>query len=234
MKSTAWPSEWGRGTTHCARALANTHLLVHIMRNCYKSTSCFQNCWFFLTLSYSYQREPPHPKCDLTPAFLSFATHSGKNPIWRRNDSFILTKKCYVYTASKAVQHAGLFRLPKITGIRFQNGNVSQSRFASTSEKSRLEMRYFGILPNKWHLSKWLQRNGMMSQMDRVKSKQGQRWLANLSLFAVETNTEKETWDWHDAGAHCAQSTCSEITICNIAICLEIYQVIWSISWHCT
>lgn len=40
--------------------------------------------------------------------------------------------------ASKAVEHAGLFLLPKITGIRFHPGNVSQSRFASASEESRL------------------------------------------------------------------------------------------------
>lgn len=55
LKSAAWPFEWGRGTTHCARVRANTHSLVQIMRNCYKSTSCFQNCWFFIILSYSYQ-----------------------------------------------------------------------------------------------------------------------------------------------------------------------------------
>lgn len=94
--------------------------------------------------------------------------------------------------ASKVVQHVGLFQLPKITGIRFQNWNVSQCRFASTSEKSQLETRYFWILPNKWHLSKQLQRNAMTSQMDRGQSKQGQHWLANLSFFTVETNTGKE------------------------------------------
>lgn len=125
MKSTAWPSEWGRGTTHCARAFANTHLLVHIIRNCYKSTSCFQNCWFFLTLSYSYQRDPPHPKCDLTPSFLSFATHSGKNPIWRRNDSFILTKKCYVYIVDlrqRQFNTQGCFGSQRLRASGFRTG----------------------------------------------------------------------------------------------------------------
>lgn len=52
VKSTAWPSARGRGTTHCARALANTHSLVHIMRNCCKSTSCFSELLIFLNAQF--------------------------------------------------------------------------------------------------------------------------------------------------------------------------------------
>lgn len=43
--------------------------------------------------------------------------------------------------ASKAVKHAGLFLLPKITGIRFQAGNVSQPRYSFARLSNGVEMR---------------------------------------------------------------------------------------------
>lgn len=81
--------------------------------------------WFFLMLSYSYQRDPPHPKCDLTRSFLSFATHSGKNPICRRNDNFILTKKCYVYIVDlrqRQFNTQGCFGSQRLQASGFRRG----------------------------------------------------------------------------------------------------------------
>lgn len=93
-------SEWGRGTTHCARARANTHSLVHIMRNCYKSTSCFQNCWFFITLSYSYQAMKAATSQIWSHSFPSVLLHTqakNKKLICGSNYSFIITEKCHVW-----------------------------------------------------------------------------------------------------------------------------------------
>lgn len=67
--------------------------------------------------------------------------------------------------ASNAVQHTGLFLLPKIRGIRFQPGNVSQFRFASSSEKRQLGIRLFGMHLNKWHPSRQ-SKHKMMSHIN--------------------------------------------------------------------
>lgn len=201
------------------------------MRNGYKSTSCFQNCWFFLMLSYSYQTDPPHPKCDLTPSFLGFAPHSGKNPICRHNDSLILTKKSYVYIVDlrqRQFDTQGCFSSQRLRASGFRTGMSHSPGLHRAVRRAgwRGDMLEFLRTNHTFQL----QCKAMMSQLDRVKSKQGRHWLVNLSFSTVETNTEKENTRllW------CRTNLCTETARCNTALCLQIYQVIWFSSWHFT
>lgn len=106
--------------------------------------------------------------------------------------------------ASKAVEHAGLFLLPKITGIRFHPGNVSQSRFASASEESRLAGDETVWDPSQQttpfrsghNTTRWYHSS---THRHTISTDLWISLISQLKIIQKLPNKTNKTEDWHDA-----------------------------------
>lgn len=99
--------------------------------------------------------------------------------------------------ASKAVKHAGLFLLPKITGIRFQAENVSQPRFSFVRQKKGGGLCWFMLLHSciKTFLPSRVEPKCFQSNDRRSPHNKTLRWFAS-GWARWEINTEIYSCCW--------------------------------------